>query len=317
MTSSVTGCSTCRRVFISRKKNSWASPSPATMNSTVPGTDVVDRPRGGHGGGVHPLQRRGRRPGRGGLLDHLLVAALDRALALEGVHDVAVGVAEDLHLDVPAALQVALEEDGRIAERRRRLVARGGHRLEQVVGLADQAHALAAAAGRGLDEQGQARPTAPAAVMSASLASASSSAPGTSGTPAAATSRLASTLSAMAFIDSGRRPDPGQAGIGHGLGEHRVLRQEAVTRVDRVGTGPPCRVQHLLGHQVGLRRRPPADGHREVGVPDEWRACVRVGVDRDGLQAHPVGGADHPPGDLAPVRDEDPPDRAELVACVW
>ncbi len=47
---------------------------------------------------------------------------------------------------------------------------------------------------------------APAAVMSASLASDSSSAPGTRGTPAAATSRLASTLSAMAFIDSGVGP---------------------------------------------------------------------------------------------------------------
>ena len=33
---SVTGCSTCRRVFISRKKNRASSPSPSSRNSTVP-----------------------------------------------------------------------------------------------------------------------------------------------------------------------------------------------------------------------------------------------------------------------------------------
>ena len=49
-TISVTGCSTCRRVFISMKKNS-SGRSPETMNSTVPGarrsrTPARPRPRG-------------------------------------------------------------------------------------------------------------------------------------------------------------------------------------------------------------------------------------------------------------------------------
>ena len=53
---------------------------------------------------------------RGGLLDDLLVAALDRAVALAEVDDVAVAVGEDLDLDVARVGQVALEVDRRVGE---------------------------------------------------------------------------------------------------------------------------------------------------------------------------------------------------------
>src|SRR5207302_1666504 len=70
------------------------------------GVLVADRLRCKDSGLTHPLAKlgadsRGRR-----LLDDLLVAALDGALALPEVHDVAVAVAEDLDLDVPSAGQV-------------------------------------------------------------------------------------------------------------------------------------------------------------------------------------------------------------------
>ena len=51
------------------------------------------------------------------------MAALDRALALAERHDAAVGVGEELHLDVPGTLEVALREDGAVAERRLGLAA--------------------------------------------------------------------------------------------------------------------------------------------------------------------------------------------------
>jgi hypothetical protein len=54
--------------------------------------------------------------GRGRLLDDLLVAALDGAVALAEVDDVAVAVGEDLHLDVARVGQVALEVDRRVGE---------------------------------------------------------------------------------------------------------------------------------------------------------------------------------------------------------
>ena len=56
----------------------------------------------------------GSRFGAGRDLDHLLVAPLQRAVALVEVHDVARGVGEDLHLDVPRV------DDGLLQEHRRR-----------------------------------------------------------------------------------------------------------------------------------------------------------------------------------------------------
>ncbi len=147
VTSSVTGCSTCTRVFISRKKYSpsWSRPS------IVPGAGVVD---GGCGvGGDLPdlraqlvVHRRRR-----GLLDQLLVAALDRAVALAEMDHVAVLVGQDLDLDVARVGQVALEVHGRVGEELLAL-ARGALErvLELVLGERD-AEALAAAATRGLD----------------------------------------------------------------------------------------------------------------------------------------------------------------------
>ncbi len=59
----------------------------------------------------------GVRQVRGGrLLQDLLVAALQRAVALAERHDPAPPVAEDLHLDVARVGDEALEEDARVAE---------------------------------------------------------------------------------------------------------------------------------------------------------------------------------------------------------
>ena len=79
-------------------------------------------------------------------LDDLLVAPLDRAVALEQVHGIAVLVAEHLHLDMARPLDQLLEIDLVLAERRLGL-ALGLHDLARQVGLgADHPHAAPAAA---------------------------------------------------------------------------------------------------------------------------------------------------------------------------
>ena len=105
----------------------------------VGGDDELDRARAGvvdAAGGV----ARGRAdagPGRGvqqrrrRLLDDLLVAALQAALALAEVDDVAVAVGEHLDLDVPGVQHESLEEQRVVAERRRRLAARADERGRQ------------------------------------------------------------------------------------------------------------------------------------------------------------------------------------------
>ena len=68
--------------------------------------------------------RLGRERGRGRLLEQLLVAALDGAVALAQVHAVAVLVGQHLELDVPRVLHVPLQVHLAVAERRLRLLRR-------------------------------------------------------------------------------------------------------------------------------------------------------------------------------------------------
>src|SRR5919109_1093151 len=107
---SVTGCSTWSRVFISRKKNSRVCPS--TRNS--------------------------------------LVAALDAAFALAQPDAALVLVGEDLDLDVPRPRDRLLQVDAGIAERGKRLAARGRQRRIELALRVHEPHALAAASCRRL-----------------------------------------------------------------------------------------------------------------------------------------------------------------------
>ena len=88
--------------------------------------DKLDRAGGVVAGGLAQPHRRlthrlaglrGEPWGRA-LLDELLVAPLRRAIALPEVEHRAVGVAEDLHLDMPRPVDVALHIDAGITERR-------------------------------------------------------------------------------------------------------------------------------------------------------------------------------------------------------
>ena len=110
--------------------------------------DGLGRLDGGRAHGVLDAVGQARRRR---LLDQLLVAALRRAVAGRDPHDVAVGVADDLHLDVARPRQVALDVDLVAPEEVLRLALGAGHRLVDLVGRRHDLHAPAAAAERGLD----------------------------------------------------------------------------------------------------------------------------------------------------------------------
>jgi len=84
------------------------------------------------------------------------VAALHGAVALAEMDDVAVLVAEDLHLDVLRARNVFLEKDGRVAECALGLALRLVEQRRKVAGFLDDAHAAAAAAEGRLDDEREA-----------------------------------------------------------------------------------------------------------------------------------------------------------------
>ena len=71
--------------------------------------------------------------GRGAFLPDLLMAALQRAVALAEMDGVALAVAEHLDLDVARPLQIFLEIDRVVAEGGLGLGARGRERLREIV----------------------------------------------------------------------------------------------------------------------------------------------------------------------------------------
>ena len=116
VTSSVTVCSTWIRVFISMKKYvAVAVEQPLDR----PGRPVAGRARRVDRDLPDPLAQPVVDRGRRRLLDELLMAALDRAVALAEEDHVPVRVGENLHLDMPRVFEVPLDVDGVVGEVRR------------------------------------------------------------------------------------------------------------------------------------------------------------------------------------------------------
>ena len=97
-----------------------------------PGRAVAARARRVDADRADPRAQLGVDRRRRRLLDELLVAALDRAVALAEVDDVAVRVGEHLHLDVARVDDQLLDVDARVREVRLPLALR---RLERALGL--------------------------------------------------------------------------------------------------------------------------------------------------------------------------------------
>jgi hypothetical protein len=107
-------------VFISRKWKVGCSSVEGVAGDEEldrAGALVADGRGGAHRGVAHPCAQALVDGGGRALLDDLLVPALDRALALEQVHDVAVLVAEDLDLHVPGSADQPFEDDPVVTER--------------------------------------------------------------------------------------------------------------------------------------------------------------------------------------------------------
>ncbi len=243
------------------------------------------------------IEIRGR-----GELDDLLVAALHRAVALVQVDDVAVLVGEDLHLDVPRVDHGLFQEDGGIAEGGVCLAGGGFDGLAQLGGFGDPAHAASAATGDSLDEDREVHRLRGGDqfvdVRRRLRRRQHREAGGLRRGDRA-------SLVARQLEDLRRRTDEGDAGFGARRGEVRILGEEAVAGIDRVGTGRHGRFDDLLDRQVCADRVPLLTdliglvGLQPVqGVP----VFVREHRDRPGTQF--VGGTERADRDLATVGDK-------------
>ena len=269
------------------------------------GADVADGPGRRHRRGAH-LRSQGRRHGGGGaLLDDLLVTSLDRALTLEQMDHGAVGVPQDLDLDVAGTGDVGLEEDGAVAEGGRRLPGGRGDGVGQVVGSLDHPHAAAAASGRRLDQDGPAQ--FGGRVDQAAVGPVPVPRPGRDphggqhGDPGARHGGLGRQLRPHGLDDVGGRSDEDEAGLPARPGEGGVLGEEAVSGVDGVGAARARRRHQGVDAEIGLGRGGPGQTDDLVGLGHVGGAGIGIGADRHAVDAHGMGAAHDATGDLAPV----------------
>jgi hypothetical protein len=119
---------------------------------------VTDRRAQGPRRALQLLPQRVGQVGRRRLLQHLLVPPLQRAVPVAQANHAAGPVAEHLDLDVPGALDVPLGEHARDPEARRGQPGDPVVAGEQLVAVAADGHADAAAPAGGLEHQGVADP---------------------------------------------------------------------------------------------------------------------------------------------------------------
>src|SRR5512135_738755 len=151
------------------------------------------------------------------------------------MHDITGPVTEKLHFDVTRLLDVALGVDAAVAKVALRLGRRGLQALGEPGGVAYDAHALAATAGGGLDQQRKADRSSPAFDLG-------EVAPGDAGGDRHAVLRGEGAGADLVPHQANRvgvRTDEGEARGADARGEVRVLRQKAIAGMDRVRTGAP------------------------------------------------------------------------------
>jgi hypothetical protein len=243
------------------------------------------------------IQQRRRR-----LLDHLLIAALDRAFALAEIDHIAMLVAEHLDFDVPGIDDEFLDEDTVIAERG------FGFGLCQIEPFGDfrpgmrDAHALAAAARGGLDHHRIADLVGDLHGVAVVLDDAEMA--GNGRNLGFRGGFLGFDLVAHRGDGAWVRADEDDAGLFKRARKGFAFRQEPVAGMHRFGAGAAAGVDDLLDHQIALARRRRPDRHGLVGHFDMERVAVGVGIDRDRLDSHAPGSLDDPAGDLAAVGDQ-------------
>ena len=313
---SVIGCSTWSRVFTSRK-----------ANSLLPG--VVEELDGAGAAVAHghrePPGRRlqlgglpGREHRRGGLLDDLLVAPLHRAVADAERPRRALAVGDHLDLDVPRARDQALQEDDAAAERAQRLLAGALVGVGEVAGRGDHADAAPAAARGGLEHQGVADlVTGPQRGVEARDLT---TAPRRDRDPDLLGDQLRADLVTELAHRLRARPDERDADLLAQLGERRVLGHEAPADPRGVGPGlDQCLLQHGEVEVGAGRGRTQRVG--QVGLPDERRGPVRIGVEGDRLDPRPClrgkipDGVDQPHRGLPAVDDRDTTEHRLSLPC--
>ena len=255
----------------------------------------------------HPLPQLGRHRDARRLLDHLLMAALDRTLALPHRHTGAVRVSEDLDLHVTRPLDVLLDVDRIVAEGILCLALRRLERARDLGWRTDHAHPLPAPTRGGLEEHGIAELRGEFRRLGR-IAQRFRRA-GHHRRPCRDRQRARRRLGAHRRDRLRRGADPDQPRFTHRTREPLALGEKAIPGVDRISLQLLRDLDQMITAQIALARRRGADQHRTVSGAHMRCPRIGLGVDRDRLDPQLATGARDPHRDLPAVGDEDAADR--------
>ena len=232
-------------------------------------------------GGAPQRERRGAEPPSVGLaqewrrrpLDDLLMAALHRAIPLEQVHQIAVQIAENLHLDVTRAPHELLDVHRVVAEGAGRFAPRRVHEGPELGRRRDDPDAAATAAVAGLEHEGIADGLRDGAGL-AGIAR-QGAAPRQDRHARCLRQRARRDLVAERAHRLRRRAHEDEAGARARHGEVRALGEEAVARMDGVHPRPARHPDDRVDVEIGVDRR--ALGADEIAlVRDEAMARAPI-----------------------------------------
>src|SRR5664280_1307201 len=280
-------------IGLARRDNELDGPDTAVANAPC----SVDRGR------TESLSRRIIQQWRRRLFDDLLVTSLQRALSLAQMHDGAVLVAEHLHLNVSWSYDEALQKEIVVTERGKRLTTRTRERLTEIVRSLDTSHTLPATARGGLDEHRETdfhRCSTQIAVRHSRFDST-----GHHRNARRGDMELRLDLVPHERNRSRARPNERDAALRTGTRESRVLREKAVTGMDRVGSAGDAGVKNPFDIEVTLVWCRRSEIQRLVGVEYVSRTAVGVAVHRDRLNTEALERANDTNGNLPAIRNED------------
>src|SRR5207245_11366378 len=218
------------------------------------------------------------------------------AVARAEVDAASVRVADELDLRVAGGLQVALDVHGAVLEHRLRGCARRLVEPRQILLLRDDAHAAPAAAGDGLDDHGVADLAGDVVRLVDRVHRLDR--PRQEGQAGLLHQLARSRLVADLLHHVRTRPDERDALVRADLGEVRILREEAVPGMDRVGARLQRRADQARDVQVAAPDRGRADLNGLVGEADDGGLGVGRRVDSDALDAELAAGARNAGPDL-------------------
>ncbi len=239
----------------------------------------------------------GEHEGRRRFLDDFLMASLDGAFALAEMDQVAVLVAEDLNFNVARAVDPFFEIDFTGTEGALRFTRSGTHGGGEIGFAFYEAHAFAAAAGRGFEKDG-------VADLGGELGKIGLRSRDDGGSGSG--SELASGgFRPHLFNGLPGGPDEFYAGFGTGAGKFGVFAEKAVAGMNGVGAGEAGGIEDPMVREIAFRRGSGPDGDRFVGHLHVERAAIGFGKDGDAWDAEFAESAEDADGDLAAVRDQD------------